>query len=345
MSRRAKLCWLLSLLVLLISMVLVGGVTRLTKSGLSITEWKPVTGLLPPLDEASWQREFNLYRESPEFKHQNSHFLLEDYKGIFWWEYIHRVLGRVIFLVASVMSFVFWRKAQWSGSRALVLPLLIAFQGLIGWLMVKTGLHQRPSVSHYMLTLHFLLALLTLTVVYHSLAKMKKPIFVSLSRVGRHLIWMMGLSLLLQIVYGCFTAGLKAGLYFNTFPLMNGVLLPDQAWDYEPWRRNWFENPVLVQWFHRWLGILVGVFVPLGGVWLIKRESSEFLRPVLHLVSVVLVQVVLGIANILLFVPTWLAVVHQFMALLIWLGFCNIVFRMRLTSLCGAGEFQTKRTR
>lgn len=328
MGAKQKLAWLLTLLLLLFAMVSVGGITRLTKSGLSITEWKPVTGILPPLTEASWEKEFASYRNSPEFRHHNTHFELKDYKGIFWWEYIHRLLGRAIFFVASALSFVFWRKKEFSGVQALTLPVLIAFQGLIGWLMVKTGLHQRPSVSHYMLAIHFLLALLTMSVVYFHLAKMKKPIPVRLSRQGRFLLVFLGALIFLQIVYGCFTGGLKAGWYFNTFPLMGGHFLPPLGWDLEPALRNLVENPVTVQWIHRWLGISLGVFLPIASVHLLRHESSAFKRPLLHLVSVVVVQILLGISTLLFLVPVSLAVFHQAIAVLIWLGYCNLVFRI-----------------
>lgn len=333
MSKREKLFWLISLLALLFVMVLVGGTTRLTKSGLSITEWRPVTGLLPPLTEEDWKKEFTLYQKTPEFRHHNSHFEIEDYKGIFWWEYIHRVLGRVIFLFASVLSFVFWRRREWSGRRALVLPLLIAFQGVIGWLMVKTGLHQRPSVSHLMLTLHFLLALTTMSLVYHPLARLKKPIFVNLSRGGHLILWAMGFLILLQIVYGCFTAGLKAGLYFNTFPLMGGEVTPAQVFEGDHGWLNFLENPVAVQWVHRWLGVALGLFLPFGALLLTRFESRDFRRPLLHLVSVIGVQIVLGIINLIWLVPISLAVAHQGMALLIWLGYCNLVFRIQASEL------------
>ncbi|MBX3039076.1 MAG: COX15/CtaA family protein [Bdellovibrionaceae bacterium] len=329
MSKSKKLLWLLSLLIMLFSMVAVGGITRLTKSGLSITEWRPVTGTLPPLSEEAWQKEFDLYRSSPEFEHHNNHFELEDYKGIFWWEYLHRLLGRVIFFTATVMGFVFWRKKEFSGKRALLLPALIAFQGLIGWLMVKTGLNHRPSVSHYMLAVHFLLALLTMSVVYHSLAKMKQPLVVKLSTKGRFLIGLLGGLILLQILYGCFTGGLRAGLYFNTFPLMDGRVLPPQGWDLVPGFRNLFENPITVQWIHRWLGIGLAVILPLVSFHLLRCESPAFKRPILHLVSVVVIQVLLGISTLLFLVPVPLAVFHQAMAALIWLGYCNLIFRIK----------------
>ncbi len=328
MSKHQRIAWLVSLLVLLLMMISVGGITRLTKSGLSITEWRPVTGILPPLTEEAWQKEFTLYQNSPEFQQHNAHFELEDYKGIFWWEYIHRVLGRVIFFVAAAMGFLFWKKGVATGRYALFLPALITFQGLIGWLMVRTGLNHRPSVSHFMLTVHFLLALITMTTVYYPLAKMKKSIPVQLSRQGYSMIVLMGVLIVLQIIYGCFTSGLRAGQVFNTFPLMGDSFWPPDGLHFKPAFRNLFENPITVQWIHRWLGIITGTFVLVTSAYLVKRESPLFKRLTLHLVSVVLIQIVLGISTLLLHAPIHLAVFHQMMAVLIWLGYCNIIFRV-----------------
>lgn len=333
MSKGKKLAWLISLLALIFIMISVGGITRLTKSGLSITEWKPVTGVLPPLTEEDWQKEFALYQDTPEYKHHNSHFELEDYKGIYWWEYIHRVLGRLIFFVALALSIVFWRKKEASGRFALTLPLLIVFQGLMGWLMVKTGLNHRPSVSHYMLAVHFWLALLTMTIVYYQLAKMKKEIPVQLSKKGWRLLKVLGVLFFCQILYGCFTSGLKAGLYFPTFPLMGGQFLPPQGMTLEPAIRNLFENPVTVQWIHRWLGIITGIFVFFTSYHLIKNESRLFKGPIIHLVSVVVIQILLGIGTLLSLVHIHVAATHQAMAVLVWLGYCNIIFRVNKKNL------------
>lgn len=332
MPKRQKIAWLVGLLLLLFLMIAIGGVTRLTKSGLSITEWRPVTGVLPPLSEGEWERQFELYRQSPEFRHDNAHFELADYKGIFWWEYLHRLLGRVIFLYALALSFVLRRRREASWAYALALPGLIAFQGLMGWLMVRTGLHQRPSVSHYMLAAHFLLALLTVSLVYLPLARMKRPLHVRLPRADRALFAGLGVLLFTQIVYGCFTSGLKAGLYFNSFPWMGGRFLPPQAFDYEPPLRNLVENPVAVQWVHRWLGVTTGLVLAVTGVRLWRLGDAVLRGPLVHLVSVVAVQIAVGISVLLWFVPLPLAVFHQTMAVLVWLGYCNLWFRFRFTN-------------
>lgn len=337
MTKKQKVLWLVSLLVLLLMMIAVGGITRLTKSGLSITEWRPITGILPPLNQQAWQEQFSLYQQSPEFLHLNTHFALDDYKDIFWWEYIHRILGRVIFFVAALLAYKFWRRKEASASYAFFLPSLIAFQGLIGWLMVKTGLNHRPSVSHYMLMVHFLLALLTMTVVYYPLAKMKKPLVVdalkkTFSDRTKLLLWSLGSLILLQIIYGCFVSGLNAGVHYNTsFPFMGGSFVPPFAWDLEPLMRNFFENPITIQWVHRWLGLGTAGFVLIASAYLLKYGGPSFKRPILHLVSVVGVQIILGISTLLWLIPTPLASLHQVMAVLVWLGYCNILFRVKLS--------------
>lgn len=329
MNLKVKIFTLISLILLLMMMISVGGITRLTRSGLSIVEWRPISGTLPPLTEESWQAQFELYKKSPEFQKINSHFELDDYKKIFWWEYLHRLLGRFIFLFATLTVIVLYRRKQISKSFAIGLPLLIAFQGLVGWLMVRSGLNQRPSVSHYMLSVHFFLALVTAILVYFQLAQMKSPLKVLLSSTSKKIIFAFGILLGTQVLYGCFVSGLKAGLYYPTFPLMGGNFLPPEMFSFSPMLMNLLDNPVTVQWIHRWLGILVFLYVIFMSTHLLKNYGRLFLRPLLHLLSVISVQVVLGIMNLIYQVPIFLAVAHQVVAVLVVLGYFNIVFRLQ----------------
>ncbi|NUM89794.1 MAG: COX15/CtaA family protein [Bdellovibrionales bacterium] len=326
MRRNRFFPWLLACLVLVTVMISVGGVTRLTRSGLSITEWKPVTGWIPPLSEADWTREFDLYRLSPEFQQVNSHFELQDYKRIFWWEFLHRVLGRVIFFVVLFGAIRYRRDL--GTRRAFGLPVLVVFQGLMGWIMVKSGLTHRPSVSHYLLAAHFFLALATLLVIYGQLVRFKKPLGVRLGRRDAALGVALGLVILVQVLWGCFTSGLKAGVYYSTYPLMGGEVLPATAFALSPWLANFLENPVAVQWVHRWMGTVTFLFT-LGLSWFyVTKVSRSLLRPFLHLASVMTVQFVLGVAVLLLAVPVSLAVFHQFMAVLVVLGYFNFALRV-----------------
>lgn len=329
MKTRQRLIWLVSLLVLLLLMISLGGVTRLTRSGLSITEGRPVTGVMPPLSERQWQYEFHLYKALPEFQQVNSHFQIDDYKKIFWWEYLHRVLGRIICFVAALLAFTFWRKKVFSGKYALLLPLTIALQELVSWLMVSTGLNHRTSVSHYMLSLHFFLAIVTILLVYFPIAKMKTPIPAMVSPTSRKLLYGLGVLLFIQIFYGCLTSGLKAGYFNNTFPLMAGQFFPAQSFALAPIFRNFIENPVIIQWIHRWLGVTTGIYLLATSIYLLKNESFVLARPLLHLISIVLIQVGIGVAVLVNQVPVSLGVIHQGMATLIVLGYFNIVFRLQ----------------
>lgn len=172
---RLKTFWLSGFLILVFMMIAVGGITRLTRSGLSIVEWRPVTGLLPPLTEDQWKIQFELYQKSPEFQIVNSHFSLKEYKSIFFWEYLHRLLGRLIFFFSLMPGAWLWRKKQIHGKTVIQLTLLVAVQGLVGWLMVKTGLNTRPSVSPFMLALHFFFALGLLTGIFSQFFQNQRP--------------------------------------------------------------------------------------------------------------------------------------------------------------------------
>lgn len=328
----ALLVWLLACLATVLLMIAVGGVTRLTRSGLSITEWRPITGIVPPLTQEAWTREFDLYKRSPEFRHVNSHFELSDYKKIFWWEFLHRALGRVIFLMVVAGCFVFRRRREVSRRFALGLPALILVQGLMGWLMVKSGLTHRPAVSHYMLAVHFFLALVTLVALYQQIIRFKQPLGVRLSGAQAALVRAVGALYLVQLLYGCFTSGLKAGLYFNTYPLMNGQVLPPEAQALVPWARNFVENPVMVQWIHRWLGTLTlfaTLFLVFHGI---RSISPRLTRPLLHLGGVVVTQFALGVSALLFGVPLWIAAAHQVMAALLVLGYFNLTLRLEAPS-------------
>lgn len=310
------------------AMVTVGGVTRLTRSGLSIVEWKPISGIIPPLNESEWQTQFDLYKKSPEYQKINSHFELADYQKIFLWEYAHRVLGRILFLFALIPGLYLWRKKLVSGAFVAGLSLLVAFQGLIGWLMVKSGLNINPHVSPYMLALHFFSALTLLLLAFRELCTLRKPLPAFQGEVQKLTYYLLGFTLAIQLFYGCITSGMKAGIGYNTYPLMNGSFFPPDALALNPTLLNFFENPGTVQWAHRWIGMLIfGLFIS----FLIKLKStaawSGLKGPMIHLVGVTGMQVFLGILNIVYVIPIPLAALHQLCATFLVLGYFNIVFR------------------
>jgi cytochrome c oxidase assembly protein subunit 15 len=329
-SSELKKKWLLAFCALVILMITVGGITRMTRSGLSIVEWKPIAGIIPPLSENDWANQFELYKQSPEYQKVNSHFEISDYKKIFLWEYSHRVLGRLLFLFIVLPGFFLWRKKLVSGKLVVTLALLVALQGLIGWLMVKTGLNVNPHVSPYMLALHFFSALIVLLVPYHQVTRLRHPERITIGESQMLNLRLFGLLLGLQIFYGCLTSGLKAGIGYNTYPLMNGSFMPGDAFALSPSILNFFENPGLVQWTHRWIGI--AVLLGFGHVLHTFRKSSTWPHlagAFLHLTGLLFLQVALGILNILYVVPISLASMHQLCATFLVLGYFSIVFRAK----------------
>lgn len=267
--RLAVAGWLLAGCALIAVMVTIGGITRLTGSGLSITEWNLLMGTLPPLSESAWENLFRKYQAIPQFQVVNPHFTLDDFKTIFWWEYIHRLVGRGLGLVFVIPCAYFllkgWLDRPLRG-RVLAIFLLGAFQGVLGWFMVASGLSERTSVSHYRLAAHLMTALLTLGVTLWvaldllARGRPPRPVPVALRSHVRAFTALLAL----QIGYGALVAGLKAGFAYNTFPLMSGSFVPPGAWQLEPVLRNLTENPATVQFVHRLLGwglVVVGLWV------------------------------------------------------------------------------------
>jgi cytochrome c oxidase assembly protein subunit 15 len=323
---RAVICWLLVCLTLIFAMVILGGVTRLTGSGLSMVTWHP-TGALPPTSEAAWQAEFELYQQFPEYQKLNRHLTLDGFKSIFWFEYSHRMLGRLIGLVFLVPFCYFWlRKMIRPGltPRLLVMFVLGGLQGLLGWYMVKSGLVNNPHVSQYRLSAHLLAAILIYGFILWTIFSLAfgdayQRLADSPVRGWRKASLALGGLVLLTIVSGGFVAGLKAGLIFNTFPLMGGRLIPEGIGALSPWYLNPLENMVTVQFDHRWLALTTGLLL---FAWYL-RGRARFAQPLpqrsFKLVGMmVIIQLALGIATLLLQVPVVLGALHQAGALLLF---------------------------
>ena len=309
-SKHPLLFWLYGNAFLILCMIILGGITRLEGAGLSIVQWRPLTGILPPLSEYDWEALFTLYKTSPEFQKVNFMITLQDFKPIFWLEYLHRLLGRLVGLTFLVPGIYFWVKGYFSSplKRSFIgMGILGAFQGLMGWYMVKSGLVDEPHVSHYRLAAHLLLA-------FFLYGWMLWAVF-SVQDIKRYdapgmrcTFQLLVLPFVLTILYGAFVAGLKAGLIYNTFPLMDGNLLPNDAYALEPFYRNFFENPVMVQFIHRWLACGTGVLI-LGISFYFRR--SPLRHALITLQGIVLLQITLGILTLLGNVPTLLAMLHQ----------------------------------
>ncbi|WMI67844.1 COX15/CtaA family protein [Mangrovimonas sp. YM274] len=315
-DNRKVIYWLLTGCFLIFIMVIVGGITRLTDSGLSISNYKLITGTIPPIGEAEWQEAFELYQQHPEFKHYNSHFTLDDFKSIYFWEWLHRLIGRVIGLVFFFPFVYFLVTKQLTKStikKSIVLMGLGAFQGFLGWYMVKSGLVDMPDVSHFRLAAHLTTAFLTfaatLWVALDLIYPERKPANIKF----RNITIVAYIALIVQIIYGAFVAGLKAGLVHNHWPLMNeGKFIHQSAYIVEPFYKNWIENPSGIQFIHRTFAYIVVALIVI--LWNKARKTALTVQQkqgVNLLVLLVGVQFLLGVLTLLFYVPIWLGVLHQ----------------------------------
>jgi heme a synthase len=321
-QNRAVAVWLLACCVLVFAMVVLGGVTRLTGSGLSMVDWRPIMGVLPPLSDTEWARTFALYRGSPEFQKLNYAMDVHDFKGIFWLEYLHRLLGRSIGIVFLVPFLFFcWRGHirghEWP--RYLLMFLLGGLQGLLGWYMVKSGLVDNPHVSQYRLTAHLIAAF----IIYAYMFWVAMSLLFRHRDGARHRWYGKTLALTalvsLTVISGGFVAGLKAGFTFNTFPLMGDVWIPSGMFAFDPAWRNLFDNVTTVQFDHRVLAIVTLAMVIAYWYFSRRHDFPRRARGGVHvLLAVAFTQLALGISTLLLHVPTALAVMHQGTALILF---------------------------
>jgi len=321
-NRRIAL-WLFICCAMVFSMVILGGVTRLTGSGLSMVEWDPIFGIVPPLDEQTWNETFELYKQSPEYQKINIGMDLDGFKNIYWFEYAHRVLGRTIGTV-FLLPFLFFLAKGWI-SRPLVPKLVIMFvlgglQGLLGWYMVKSGLVDNPHVSQYRLTAHLGLAVIIYAYMFRVGLDLWYGTGATASRTGlRRITGLLGLLVFITILSGGFVAGLKAGLAYNTFPLMDGHWIPQAIFMQQPLWRNFFENIATVQFDHRLLATLTFSCVVLVWATTLRRPLPGQARAGMHaMLAAAVLQVGLGISTLLLHVPVTLAAMHQGGALLLF---------------------------
>lgn len=310
--------WLYAVAALVVLMVIVGGITRLTESGLSITEWKPISGALPPLNAADWEREFALYRETTQYKTLNVGMSLADFQFIFFWEWVHRLLGRIIGLAFALPLLWFAVRRMIPsgyGWRLLVLLVLGGMQGVVGWWMVVSGLAGRTEVSHYRLAVHLCLALFILGALIWTARDLAALGRDPASRPARLKLPAAAVLLMLtvQLFWGAFTAGLRAGYAFPTWPLMGDELFPAATPMLSPWLVNLVDNAIVVQFVHRWWAFAVAGALIWLGIRAIRAGSSAGVA--LH--GLVLLQIVLGIATLMSGVELWIAVAHQGVAALL----------------------------
>jgi len=310
--------WLIFVAAVIFMMILLGGSTRLTHSGLSMVDWKPIMGVIPPISESEWQESFLKYQSFPEYQKKNIGMNLTEYQSIFYFEYLHRLLGRLIGLLFFIPFMFYWLRGV---IRKPMLPQMITmfilggFQGLLGWYMVKSGLVNDPHVSQYRLTAHLIAAIAIysyiLWVAFGLIKNHSRSSQQEMSTFFRYSKYLVGL-IVIMIISGGFVAGTKAGFAFNTFPLMAGQLVPDGMYSLNPFWLNWFENITTVQFNHRLIATLLLLIIP---VFLYKLYQSTTLTHVRFVVLLIfmmlLLQITLGISTLILHVPVPLAVSHQ----------------------------------
>ncbi|WP_081173316.1 COX15/CtaA family protein [Rhizobium rhizosphaerae] len=333
-DRRQLRIWLGVVILALFALVLVGGATRLTESGLSITEWKPIHGVIPPLTHAEWEQEFDLYKRIPQYSQLNSGMDLDGFKTIFWWEWAHRLLARSIGLIFALPLLAFWLKGKVEPRlKAPLLGILAlgGFQGFVGWWMVSSGLVNRTEVSQYRLATHLTIACLIFAAcvwIFRSL-KVERRRDRPPTRHSVHVAALITVLALVQIYLGALVAGLDAGLSYNTWPLMDGALIPGDLFLREPAWINLFENPKTVQFVHR-CGAYLLLIVTFGHMIASQAlaPGSTHARGATHLAMAVLLQASIGVATLLFAVPIGLGVLHQAGALMVlaaavmhWRGF------------------------
>ena len=321
-AERPIALWLFACCAMIFLMVVIGGITRLTESGLSITEWQPVTGVLPPLDAAQWQEEFAKYRAIPQYRAVHPEMTLGDFKSIFFWEYLHRLWGRLIGVVFAVPFLYFLLRGRISrrlAPRLLGLFVLGGLQGALGWYMVESGLSGRIEVSQYRLAAHLLAAVVIYVAMLWVALDLLAPGAASSRRAGMRRGLEAAIALiLLTLTAGAFVAGLRAGYIYNTFPLMAGGLAPAEYWQLAPWYLNWFENPAAAQFDHRLLAETT--WLAIAALWLCawRLDLPGGARAALNaLFAMATLQAGLGIATLVLVVPLPVAVAHQAGAILL----------------------------
>ena len=318
-SNKSIAIWLLVCCATVFGMVVLGGVTRLTGSGLSMVQWAPIMGILPPLNQEAWQETFLLYQQFPEFQLKNFHMTLDDFKSIFWFEYAHRLLGRGIGLIFFFPFLYFFLTKKITKSltpKLITMFVLGGLQGLMGWYMVKSGLVDNPHVSQYRLTAHLSLAIIIYAYMFWVALDLlsENSNAVSIKKDSKFMLMTSIITVIvfITIISGGFVAGTRAGFAFNTFPLMNGQLIPDGLLTMSPVWHNFFENIITVQFDHRVLATLL--FLTIITFWFKARtlQLESLTQLSIHLLLAALVlQVTLGISTLVLVVPVALAAAHQ----------------------------------
>jgi cytochrome c oxidase assembly protein subunit 15 len=309
--------WLLTGCLLIFIMVVVGGITRLTHSGLSISNYKLISGVIPPMNEFEWEQAFDLYKQYPEYQKLNNHFDLQDFKDIYFWEWLHRVIGRfigLVFLLPFIYFLITKQLTKPTIKKSIILLCMGAFQGFMGWYMVKSGLVDNPDVSHYRLAAHLTTAFITFAYTFWVALDLIYPNRKVINTSFRNFIRLSLAILLIQIIYGAFVAGLDAGFIHNHWPMMSeGKFMHETVYiEQNPIYKNFIEGRSGVQFVHRILAYVVVVFII--GIWIKSKKldvTAIQSKGISSLLIVLVIQFLLGVFTILMQVPVWLGVAHQ----------------------------------
>ncbi len=321
--------WLVISFVLVFIMIVVGGLTRLTDSGLSITKWELFSGILPPLSDITWNNYFNQYKQIPQFKLLNPDMSLNEFKVIFYWEYFHRILGRIIglFFIIPLVFFYFTNVInKKSKFTCLAISVLIIFQGVVGWYMVKSGLTNDTTVSHYRLSIHLTTAVLIISLIFWMIINIKEnvPKNFFINKINNYPFYLLLLLMFLQIIIGAFVSGLDAGKIYQTWPLMNLTYFPDDVTINKFFNFLNFDNSSLVQFYHRNLAYLITIYIFILGFNIYKKRKYIALKPFIILTFFLLLQILLGIFTLISGLNIYLASAHQISSLLLMLSTINL---------------------
>ena len=318
--------WLIGMCLIISIMIIVGGLTRLTDSGLSITQWQLFSGIIPPLNNLQWMQYFDLYKQIPEYKLQNFSMTLDEFKIIFWWEFIHRFLGRLIGISFLIPLIFFTIKLGFNKTKNLFfIFFLICLQGFIGWYMVSSGLIDKVDVSHYRLSLHLFLAFLILSLLfwqYLNLINLNLP----LNKINLYLPISFLLLIFLQIIFGAFVSGMDAGMIYNTWPLMGSSYFPDDNLVIDFFKLSVFSEPSLVQFIHRNLAYLIIIIYLIILVYVYLKNLRDFIKTIYFLGFLLFLQIILGIFTLLSGAQILLASMHQISSIFLVLSTIYLVF-------------------
>ena len=323
--------WLSISFVLVFLMVIVGGLTRLTDSGLSITEWELFSGIFPPFNKSEWDQYFALYKKIPQYKLLNHDMTLEEFKIIYYWEYFHRILGRFIGLFFLIPLILFYFTNQINKkylSLCTSIFILILIQGTVGWYMVKSGLTQNISVSHYRLSLHLSIAFLIIGLIYWTIINVKENTVISLllKKKYNYFYYSLFFLVLIQIILGAFVSGLDAGKIYQTWPLMNLTFFPSDVEIFNVSDFLNFNNHSLVQFYHRNIAYLLTFYILVLGFFILNKKIYNLYKPFLYLFIFLIIQIFLGIFTLISGLNIYIASAHQICSLLLMLSVINLYY-------------------